>query len=89
MGLRCWFGGDLERLSSGKHEGRNPEFWAAKVCRGRDFLCRGKGLAVWCVPRHKVVVPRHKAIFRVLILGNFRPLLRGFGGRLRGVVLRF
>ena len=76
-------------LSSGKVAGKTQKTGSAKVCRGRDFLCRGKRLSVWCVPRHKVVVPRHKAIFRVLILGNFRPLLRGFGGRLRGIVLRF
>ena len=27
--------------------------------------------------------------FQGVILGDFRPLLRGFGGRLRGIVLRF
>ena len=46
-------------------------------------------LTDWCVPRHKVVVPRHKANFQDVILGDFRSLLRGFGGCLRDVVLRF
>ena len=75
-----WF--ELGRFKLGENAGGNPEFW---VCDG--------------VPRHRFFVPRQgspclmgaaaQGKFQVDIFGNFRPLLRGFGGCLRGVVLRF
>ena len=89
MGFGYWFGMNWEGFSSEKTQEKTQNSGSAKACRDTGFSCRGEGASGCWVPRHKDVVPRHKAKFRASFLGNFRPLLRGFGGCLRGVVLRF
>ena len=82
-----WY--DLGRLKLGKNCRKNPENW---VCEGvprhdfslprQDSFCLMGAAAQGCGAAAQ-------GKFQGVILGDFRPLLRGFGGRHRGIVLRF
>ena len=57
-----WY--DLGRLKLGKNCRKNPEIWVCEGVPRQGFFVPRPVVSVWCVPRHKDVVPRHKANFR-------------------------